>query len=258
MIRTQYRGQDNKLTFVCCCRVDFVAKYTWWRNQQKRNVVSPNNNWSNLLYITIFRLLSKSLGAAWYFNRTPGWSQRWSGLRFVGLWVFILLFLFWRGLVFAFSPRSGPVVHGGTLRRRGGVPAAVGRPAASVVATVTGEHARRSQGPQQTAAKSLCSAVAADAGRRQRGQWNRPQEQVSGQTSQTAASSRVWALWLEIIFTFFVNPFEALHPNSNVLAEGFNAICRWTNRKHFVNTRASFMWRLACESFNYKCSTLMI
>lgn len=55
---------------------------------------------------------------------------------------------------------------------------AVGRSAASVVATVTGDHARRSQGSQQTAAESLCSAVPADSGRREPRQWDRPQEQV--------------------------------------------------------------------------------
>lgn len=56
---------------------------------------------------------------------------------------------------------------------------AVGWWAASVVATVTGDHARRSQGSQQTAAKSLCSAVPADSGWKQPRQWHRPQEQVS-------------------------------------------------------------------------------
>lgn len=73
---------------------------------------------------------------------------------------------------------SGLAVHGGSLRRKRGVPAAVGWWAASVVATVTGDHARRSQGSQQTAAKSLCSAVPADSGWRKPRQWYRPQKQV--------------------------------------------------------------------------------
>ncbi|KAG7234617.1 hypothetical protein INR49_004210 [Caranx melampygus] len=72
---------------------------------------------------------------------------------------------------------SGLFVHGGSLRGRGGVPAAVGWWAAPVVAKVTGDDARRSQGPQQTAAKSFCAAVPADSGRRQPRQWHRPQEQ---------------------------------------------------------------------------------
>ncbi|KAA8595864.1 hypothetical protein FQN60_011155, partial [Etheostoma spectabile] len=74
---------------------------------------------------------------------------------------------------------SGLAVHGGSLTRRAGVPVAVGWWTASVVATVTGDHARRSQGSQQTAAKSLCSAVPADSGWKQPWQWYRPQEQVS-------------------------------------------------------------------------------
>lgn len=78
-------------------------------------------------------------------------------------------------LVFLFS---GPTLHGGSLRRTKEVPGAVGWWTASVVATVTADHARRSQGSQQTAAKSLCSAVPADSGWGKLRQWYRLQEQV--------------------------------------------------------------------------------
>lgn len=74
---------------------------------------------------------------------------------------------------------SGPGIHGGSLRRKRKVPGAVGWWTASVVATVTGGHARRSQGSQQTAAKSLCSAIPADFGWGKLRQWYRPQKQVS-------------------------------------------------------------------------------
>lgn len=76
----------------------------------------------------------------------------------------------------------GLSVHGGSLTRRGAIPASVGWWPASVVALVTGNHAGWSQGTQQTAAKSLCSAVPADSGRRKRGQWHRHQEQVCTNT----------------------------------------------------------------------------
>lgn len=79
-------------------------------------------------------------------------------------------------------PCSGLDLHGGSLRRTRRVPAAVGWWAASVVATVTGDHARRSQGSQQTADKSLCSAIPADSGWRKPWQWYRRQEQVCTRT----------------------------------------------------------------------------
>lgn len=68
-------------------------------------------------------------------------------------------------------------VHGGSLRTSG-VPAAVGWWAASAVAAVAGNHARRPQGSEQTAAKSCCSAVPADTGWRQHRQWHRPPQPV--------------------------------------------------------------------------------
>lgn len=104
---------------------------------------------------------------------------------------YIVLFLKFCRLLFL---PSGPGIHGGSLRRRRKVPVAVGWWTAPVVATVTGGHARRSQGSQQTAAESLCSAIPADFGGGKLRQWHRPQKQVSGSSERPPLRSHevVW------------------------------------------------------------------
>lgn len=91
---------------------------------------------------------------------------------------FVVVWFFFSSCHLVVLP-SGPGIHGGSLRTKRKVPGAVGWCTASVVATVTGGHARRSQGSQQTAAKSLCSAIPADFGGGKLRQWYRPQKQVS-------------------------------------------------------------------------------
>lgn len=132
-----------------------------------------------------------------------------------GLWVFvssvwmvccgffIICLVLWNVVFFSGLVHSGLAVHGGSLRRKGEVPVAFGWWALPLVATVIGDHARGSQGSQQTAAKSLRSAVPADSGRRKRREWYRPQEQVctqrASQCCQDAVIKRFW----------FINAFKA-------------------------------------------------
>lgn len=113
----------------------------------------------------------------------------------------IFLFVLWN-IVFSFGLlHSGLAVHGGSLRRKGEVPVAFGWWALPLVATVIGDHARRSQGSQQTAAKSLRSAVPADFGWRKRWEWYRPQEQVCTQrASQFCQDAVIKRFWLISVF----------------------------------------------------------
>lgn len=116
---------------------------------------------------------------------------------------FIICLVLWNVVFFSGLVHSGLAVHGGSLRRKGEVPVAFGWWALPLVATVIGDHARGSQGSQQTAAKSLRSAVPADSGRRKRREWYRPQEQVctqrASQCCQDAVIKRFW----------FINAFKA-------------------------------------------------